>query len=330
LDKNRDFSLTVTDITDSSRLDKWLMTLPLLRTEAPTRAFIQDLIEQGHVLLNGKLTKSSAMVRNGDRIEINIPPPRPTALLPFEFKLDIRFEDEDLLVINKPSGLVVHPAAGHEQDTLVNALLFHTQNLSMKNELRPGIVHRIDKETSGLIVVAKNDRTHESLAAQFKAKTTHRIYSAVAEGTAPKKSGTIKSYLARHPTDRKRFASLRAGGKIVDAAAQAFEIGKWAVTHYEILQSKPPRHLVRLRLETGRTHQIRVHLSEMGLPIVGDTLYGYSKKSLRDNSLARFFLHATELGFTHPTTQESMLFKVPWPDVDLKRIYSWGFSTNEL
>lgn len=305
------------------RLDKALALLP----EIGTRSRAAHLIDTNSVLVNQKVAKASVLVKDNDFLEISLPEPEPLDLQPYDFKLDILFEDKDLIVINKPSGLVVHPAAGHAQDTLVNALLAHTKDLSMKfGEARPGIVHRLDKETSGVIVVAKNDQTHEALTSQFKERSTHRIYYAVALGTAKNLSGTIKSYLARHPVDRKRYAS-------VPEDENPPTIGKWAVTHYEVLQRKSGLSYLKLKLETGRTHQIRVHLSENGLPIAGDILYGADRKikslesrNTQDDirSLSRFLLHAAELGFTHPRTNERLHFKQDWPEDILKLINKWG------
>ena len=172
-----------------------------------SRSHIIQLIDQGHITVNGKTVKSSYVIRMKDQIELVLPETQPTKLVAADILIPIQYQDEDLLVVNKPSGLVVHPSAGHEQDTLVNGLLFHVKNLSMKNEERPGIVHRIDKETSGLLVVAKNDRSHEKLSEQFKNKTTHRVYYAVVTGMLKKQKGTIQSYLIRNPSDRKKYSS---------------------------------------------------------------------------------------------------------------------------
>jgi len=310
------------------RLDRFLSQHP----EIETRSRAAHLIESELVFVNGKKAKASHSLKIGDEIEVTFPEPESSELLPFDMALDIIYEDKDLIVINKPAGLVVHPAAGHAQDTLVNALLHHTKDLSMKfGENRPGIVHRIDKETSGLLVIAKNDHSHEALAQQFKNKTTHRIYYAVALGFPRIRSGKIQSYLARHPVDRKRYASLLDENKRMITAPldEAPSVGKWAVTNYEILASSAPFHYIKLQLETGRTHQIRVHLSELGLPIVGDELYGFSKKikmipsshiakKLKD--LPRFLLHAAELGFQHPRSGEALLFKTTWPEADTAMI----------
>jgi 23S rRNA pseudouridine1911/1915/1917 synthase len=313
------------------RLDKALV----LRSEITTRSRAAHLIENGLVQVNSKLAKASTVLKAQDKIVITLPEPEPTELVPYDFPLDILFEDEDLIVINKPSGLVVHPAAGHFQDTLVNALLFHTKNLSMKfGEQRPGIVHRLDKETSGILVVAKNDQAHENLTRQFKARTIHRIYFCICMGVPRPPKGVIESYLARHPTDRKRYASLMTPERKIQTTREPEPtFGKWAVTHYETLKSHSGLSLCRLKLETGRTHQIRVHLSEKGTPIVGDTLYGADKKiksiesqklqaELKD--LDRFLLHAAELGFAHPKTGQDLYFQQPWPADISALIQKWG------
>ena len=290
-----------------------------------SRSHIIQLIDQSHITVNGKTVKSSYIIRMKDQIELILPETQPTKLVAADIAIPIQYQDEDLLVVNKPSGLVVHPSAGHEQDTLVNGLLFHVKNLSMKNEERPGIVHRIDKETSGLLVVAKNDRSHEKLSEQFKNKTTHRVYYAVITGMLKKEKGTIQSYLIRNPSDRKKYSSLRENGRIVTEFTGVIDHAKWAVTHYEIVKRLPHLTLVKLQLETGRTHQIRIHMSEAGHPIVGDVTYGYPNQLLKNKGLTRFYLHAAELGFVHPRTNEEMKFLAPWPPEDEKMLESWGF-----
>lgn len=319
-------SLSVQEEDSGLRIDKFLATLE----EISSRNYAKNLIDKDLVFVDGKNVKASHKMVTGQKLEIMLPEITETALFPYDYKLDIRFEDSDLLVVNKPSGMVVHPAAGHQQDTLVNALIAHTRDLSMKNELRPGIVHRIDKETSGLLVVAKNDRAHENLAEQFKNKTSHRIYYALLDGQLPKTSGIFKSYLARHPVDRKRFASLKESNKIIFSEDAEVPFGKWAVTHFSKVAQHSNMSYLRIQLETGRTHQIRVHMSESGHPLVGDTLYGYSQKKKKELDLHRFFLHAAELGFVHPKTKEKMLFKVGWPEADNLKLLSFGFDHDKL
>jgi 23S rRNA pseudouridine1911/1915/1917 synthase len=288
------------------RLDKALAKIP----DIASRSQAAILIEKSNVTVNKKPAKASYILSAGDTVEIELHPNVSETLVPWNFPLEILFEDKDLLVVNKPSGMVAHPAAGHHQDTLVNALLAHTKNLSEGSAVdRPGLVHRIDKETSGLLVIAKNNLSHEALARQFKERSIDRKYWCVAEGRLKSKAGSVESYLARHPTHRKKFASVR------DPKSKT---GKWAKTHYKVLSSHGTLHYLELKLETGRTHQIRIHLSEMGIPIAGDELYGSKRK------LGRFLLHAAELGFTHPTTGKRLFFKKDWPEDDKNLIRSWG------
>jgi 23S rRNA pseudouridine1911/1915/1917 synthase len=303
------------------RLDKALGLHP----DIQTRSRAESLIEKGLVTLNGEPLKSSAKLKIGLLLEVQLPEPEPTNLVPLEHPLEVLYEDSDLLVVNKPAGVVVHPSAGHAQDTLVNMLIAHTEDLSMGfHEHRPGIVHRLDRDTSGLLVVAKNDSTQQALSEKFQKRDLHRIYHAVCIGVPPKKSGTLQSFLGRHPSDRKRFASLLNEAKqVIRDPSAAPTSGKWAATHYEVLDSLPSGlSYLKLKLETGRTHQIRVHLSELGCPIVKDDVYGAHRKikniqnqHLRDlvSRFPRFALHARELGFQHPRTGEWLAFKVNWP-----------------
>lgn len=324
-------SFTCTEEMLGLRLDKALA----LRPEIETRSRAAHLIEDGLVTVNGRAAKSSLTLKSGDEISIQLPEPQPTELVPYNFPLDILFEDEHLIVINKPSGLVVHPAAGHAQDTLVNALIHHTKDLSMKfGEQRPGIVHRLDKETSGVLVVAKNDKSHELLTKQFKDRSIHRIYYSVCVGVPKPGKGTTQSYLARHPVDRKRYASVLGENRKVQTTKQPEPgVGKWAVTHYEMLNNHGGLSYCKLKLETGRTHQIRVHLSEKGTPIAGDDLYGADKKIKNIASkkiqadlknLNRFLLHAAELGFVHPITGKDLFFAQEWPAEIKSLIKEWG------
>lgn len=314
----------------SSRLDKYLS----LQSPISTRSRAEFLLDAGLVLVNGKSVKSSYKLRQNDRIEVEIPQSTPTALQPLDIKLDILFEDADILVVNKPSGLVVHPAAGHQNDTLVNALLAHTKDLSMKfGEDRPGIVHRIDKETSGLLVIAKNDQAHQNLSDQFKQRTITRLYEAVCAGVPRFLESNITSVISRHPKERKKFSSIKDSfGKIIPAPAEAPEVGKIAITSYRVLKSKTTASLVELKLFTGRTHQIRVHMSEIGHPLLGDTLYSWGNNLAKKisgemktelESLDRFLLHAKVLGFIHPTTKEALHFEVDWPVQEKAFIEKW-------
>ena len=298
--------LTISNDLAEQRIDKALASIP----QIATRSQASRLIQSGRVRINDRVLKPSYHTKVGDRIDIDIPLTTTSELVPYEFPLTVPYEDEAFLIVDKPAGLVVHPACGHPQDTLVNALLYYTKDLSLGfNEQRPGLVHRIDKDTSGLLVVAKTEEAHRAIALQFQKKTTHRLYRAIAFGKFAAESGAIRSNLKRHPLDRKRVASS--------------DDGRPAVTHYNIVSFHPSGvSLVELRLETGRTHQIRVHLSEKGHPIIGDHIYGADKrlKSLKSPSLRklieempRFALHAMELGFLHPTSKKFMKFAAPWP-----------------
>ncbi len=291
-------NITVNTEQSSQRLDKWLSYLDFI----PSRSRAAELIDRGLVTVSGVRLKASQKISAGMIVQIEIPAAEPVGLSAWDAPLAILFEDSDLIVVNKPAGLVVHPAAGHAQDTLVNILLHHTKDLAMGfNEMRPGIVHRLDRDTSGILVVAKNDLAHLSLARQFKDKTTHRIYWALVHHRPSGRDGTIKTLLARHPSDRKRFASHETKGKV-------------AITHYKTIQSNHDYSWLQLKLETGRTHQIRVHLSEKGLPILGDPIYGARVKDKKLNFVTRMALHACELGFVHPRTKQELLFKAEWPD----------------
>lgn len=259
-----------------------------------TRSSVQKLIEEENVQLNGAPAAKNARLREGDRVEATEPPPEVLDVKPQNIPLDIVYEDQDLLVVNKPKGMVVHPAAGNPDGTLVNALLFHCgDSLSgINGVIRPGIVHRIDKDTSGLLIVAKNDRAHQSLAEQIAVHSFTRIYNAVVYGIVKEEEGTVSAPIGRHPTDRKRMAVLSSGGRE-------------AVTHYRVLERFPGFTLVECRLETGRTHQIRVHMAHIGHPVAGDPVYG-PKKCITE--LQGQCLHARVIGFIHPATGEYLEF----------------------
>lgn len=259
-----------------------------------TRSSVQKLIEEENVRLNGAPAAKNARLREGDRVEATEPPPEVLDVKPQNIPLDIVYEDQDLLVVNKPKGMVVHPAAGNPDGTLVNALLFHCgDSLSgINGVIRPGIVHRIDKDTSGLLIVAKSDRAHQSLAEQIAVHSFTRIYNAVVYGVVKEEEGTVSAPIGRHPTDRKRMAVLSSGGRE-------------AVTHYRVLERFPGFTLVECRLETGRTHQIRVHMAHIGHPVAGDPVYG-PKKCITE--LQGQCLHARVIGFIHPVTGEYLEF----------------------
>lgn len=272
----------------------------LARTgENLSRSAAQKLIEEGHVLLNGKPGKKNDRLNEGDRVSYSIPEAKPVDIVPTEMPLEIVYEDEDVLVINKPKGLVVHPAAGHSDDTLVNGLLYAMgDSLSgINGELRPGIVHRIDKDTSGLLAVAKNDYAHTMLASQLKDHTMARTYEAIVCGNLKEDSGTVDAPIGRHPSDRKKMCVTQRGSRN-------------AVTHWEVVQRYRGYTHIRCHLETGRTHQIRVHMAYIGHPILGDTVYGHKKPELGQTSQC---LHAGALCFRHPRDGRPVMVFAPLP-----------------
>lgn len=304
------------DVDDAPRLDVYLAgQLDLSRSRAA------QLIEAGEVLLNGAPARKRDRPARGDRIEVRLPAPAPSPLNPEALPLDILYEDADLLVVDKPAGMVVHPAPGHATGTLVHALLYHVGDLSgIGGVLRPGIVHRLDRDTSGLMLVAKHDAAHRRLAAQLKARQIRRGYLAAAWGHLPQDALTVDAPIGRHPTDRKRMAVVAAGRR--------------AVTHFRRLERWPAADLLRAELETGRTHQIRVHLLHVGHPVVGDATYAAGRErgfsgSARTWALElarrtpRQFLHAAELRFRHPRTGEPLRFESPLPP-DLAAVAAWA------
>ncbi len=274
--------------SDGIRLDVFLTD----RLDDMSRSAVSKLIENGLVSLDGVPVRKNRRVLSGETYEVLLPEPAETAILAQDIPLDIVFEDADVIVVNKPRGMVVHPAPGHSEGTLVNALLAHCgDSLSgIGGEKRPGIVHRIDKDTSGLIIAAKNDAAHRSLSAQLKNRSLSRIYEAVVIGNVKNDAGTVEAPLGRHPKDRKRQA-------VTDKNSRS------AVTHYEVLGRYNGYTHIRCRLETGRTHQIRVHMAYIGHPVLGDLVYGRKKP---EKGLAGQCLHARELKFIHPKTGESI------------------------
>lgn len=288
-------TIIVSDVDKKTRLDVYLAEV----LDDWTRSQIKKQIDTGGALINGKVSKAGNLVSSGDTISISFN--RESGLeeiLPEDIKLDIVYENQDFAVINKPQGMVVHPAPGNYTHTLVNALLYHfDMDISSVDKARPGIVHRIDKDTSGLIVVAKNNFAHASLAKQFAEHSARRTYEALLEGNLKEESGTIKTFLNRDKTDRKKYA--------------VSDSGKLAITHYKVLERFVGYTLCEFELETGRTHQIRVHCKYLGHPIVGDKTYGYSKQKF---SLNGQLLHAKKLKLKNPRTNEEMVFFVPLPD----------------
>lgn len=265
-----------------------------------TRSAAQKLLDDGCVTYNGKLGKKNQKLAEGDLITVTVPEPEPVDIVAKQMPLDIVYEDEDVVVINKPKGLVVHPAAGHQDDTLVNGLLYALgDSLSgINGQLRPGIVHRIDKDTSGLLAVAKNDLAHVVLASQLKDHTMARTYECIVCGNLKEDSGTVNAPIGRHPTDRKKMCITQRNSKE-------------AVTHWEVIKRYRGYTHVRCKLETGRTHQIRVHMAHIGHPILGDTVYGRKKPELGQDSQC---LHAGVLCFKHPRDQRPVMVFAPLPD----------------
>ena len=286
-------TFVISDEDQGERIDKWLHR----ELAELSRSQIQLNIDKGHITVNGKEIKTNYKLRAGDTINVVSHQPENMEIAAENIPLDIVYEDQDVVVVNKARGMVVHPAHGHYTGTLVNALLHHCTDLSGINGiLRPGIVHRIDKDTTGLLVVAKNDLAHQHLAKQFKEHSISRKYVALVHGLLPNKEGTIIAPIARHKTQRKRMA--------VDV-----ETGKHAVTHFQVLQYFHSYTLAELRLETGRTHQIRVHMQYIGHPVAGDPEYGFRKTVPLDGQA----LHARDIGFVHPRTNQWMSFSSNLP-----------------
>ena len=295
-----EYQLIVENKDEIDRIDKYLVKKVHL-----SRSQIQDLIDKGYIKVNGVTVKSSYKVKPGDIINVIIPPPEDTDIIPKDIPIQIIYEDNDLLVVNKPRGMVVHPAHGHYQDTLVNALLYKVKDLSgIGGELRPGIVHRLDKDTTGLLVVAKNDFSHQKLSEQLKNRTLKRVYWALCEGEIPWDEKRVELPMARHPVYRKKMAIVY-GGKI-------------SITNFKVLERFKGYTLVSASLETGRTHQVRLHLSHLGFPIVGDEIYGRIDKRF---GIKGQLLHAKEISFIHPRTSERMSFSAPLPS-DFERVLS--------
>lgn len=286
------FEYLVTENDETDRIDRFLA----LKIESLSRSTIKKLLLEGKILVNQTQVKASYVLRFGDLIEVMDVDFSETEIVPTKMDLDIVYEDEDVLVVNKPSGMVVHPAPGHYQDTLVNGLLWHIKNLSDVNgEMRPGIVHRIDKDTSGLLMVAKNNYAHDILAKELQDKLTKREYIALVEGIIVNKRGKINAPIGRDKNNRLKMAVTASG--------------KEAITNFEVLETYEDKTLIKCILETGRTHQIRVHMQYINHPLVNDYVYGNAKP----NDFGQF-LHAESLGFTHPKTKEWLEFTSPLPE----------------
>lgn len=289
-----DIKIRIIEEQAGKRVDKVLTQVltDLSRTQ------IQQLMQGGHVSIDDKVLKASYKVEEGDEIHVHIPEPESSDVLPENIPLDIVYEDEDVIVVNKPTGMIVHPSAGIYSGTLVNALLYHCHDLSgINGVMRPGIVHRIDKETSGLLMVAKNDKAHQSLSEQLQQHTVTRRYFALVHGLIPHEFGRIEAPIGRDPHDRQKMTCTDKNAKD-------------AITNFKVIERFADMSLVECRLETGRTHQIRVHMQYIGYPVYGDPQYGLR----RDDTTHGQYLHAKILGFIHPRTGEEMYFESDLPD----------------
>lgn len=292
-----EYAFTIRQEEDGNRIDKFLSE----KMPDFSRSFLQKLLKETCVLVNGKPVKANYRIKTEDLVAVSVPPCEETDILPEDLPLSVLYEDDDLLVVDKPKGMVVHPSAGHPGHTLVNAVLYHCRGKlsGINGELRPGIVHRIDKDTTGALVICKNDMVHRALAQQLKEHTIKRRYRAVVLGNLRDDEGTIEGPVGRHPVDRKKMAVN-------------YKNGKDAVTHYRVLERFGKYTYIECRLETGRTHQIRVHMSSIGHPLLGDTVYAPSQKNIFH--LEGQTLHAQILGFVHPVTGNYMEFEAPIPE----------------
>ena len=298
-------------VNSGERLDVFLTE----QNQDFSRSHVQKLIADGKVMVNGQQRKANFKLTAGDEITLEIPKAVEAEILSEDIPLDILYEDKDIIVINKARGMVVHPAAGVFSGTLVNALMHHCTDLSgINGELRPGIVHRLDKDTSGVMVAAKSDKAHLSLAQQIKDKTAHRIYQAIVYGNIKEEAGIIKGDIGRHPVDRKKMAIVQDG--------------KSAVTHFKVLERFGEYTLVECALETGRTHQIRVHMTHIGHPLVGDPKYGTNGKRKDNFSIQGQALHSMSLELDHPVTGERMTFNTELPE-DMQKILRYLRNTRK-
>ena len=289
----------VSEEFDQYRIDKFLSII----YEGQSRTFFQKLIKENKVVVNGKtISKNSFLVSADDIVKVVIPAVQSVDILAENIPLDILYEDSDVLIVNKPKDMVVHPSAGHYSGTLVNAIMYHCENSlsGINGVIRPGIVHRIDKDTTGSLIVCKNDHSHMDIAEQIKVHSVNRIYHGIVIGNLKDQEGKIDNYISRHPQNRKKMAVCSPNQ------------GKNAVTHYKVLKSFKNYDYVEFKLETGRTHQIRVHMSSINHPLVGDTVYGPEKQPVK--GLIGQTLHAKTIGFVHPTTKEYVEFDAPLPE----------------
>ena len=291
----RTISLTYLS-NEKLRLDKYLCSCDLEHS----RSFFQNLIDDGQVLVNNKQVKSNYQLSFNDSVEVTYPLPQETSILPEDISLDILYEDKDVLIVNKPKNMVVHPAAGHTSGTLVNAIMHHCKDdlSGINGEIRPGIVHRIDKDTTGALIICKNDNAHNFIAEQISVHSVNRRYVGIVQGVVKEDEGTIHTQIARHKTDRKKMSVVKEGGRE-------------AITHYKVLERFKNATFMEFKLETGRTHQIRVHMSFMKHPLLGDNVYGSEKNA---KGFQGQTLHAKIIGFIHPTTKEYLEIQAPIPE----------------
>lgn len=290
-----EYVFCVDEKNTNERLDKYLsVQMPEL-----TRSFLQKIIKDGHVLVDAKQQKANYKLKLGQNILLRVPPAEDAEILAEDIPLDILYEDADVLIVNKPKNMVVHPSAGHYSGTLVNAVMYHCKDSlsGINGEIRPGIVHRIDKDTTGSLIICKNDESHLSIAEQIKVHSVNRIYRGIVSGRLKETEGTIEGDIGRHPIDRKKMAIVEKNGKP-------------AVTHYRVLEQYKNAAYMEFRLETGRTHQIRVHMASIGHPLLGDIVYGNPKNPYK---LEGQTLHAMTIGFVHPKTGEYMEVSAPIP-----------------
>ncbi|MDE7285574.1 MAG: RluA family pseudouridine synthase [Lachnospiraceae bacterium] len=302
MDVQNEYHFIITEEMEDERIDKCLNAL----MESLSRSYIQKLLADGKVTVNGKNVKASYRVNAEDEIILILPLSVIPDILPENISLSILYEDQDVIVIDKPKGMVVHPAPGHYEGTLVNALMYHCQNelSGINGVLRPGIVHRIDRDTTGSVIACKNDHAHNEIAKQLKEHTIIRKYQAIVHGVVKEDEGTVHTLLGRHPVDRKKMAVVEKGGKE-------------AITHYRVLKRFSNATYIECTLETGRTHQIRVHMASLGHPLLGDSVYGAKNNPYKLNGQT---LHAEILGFIHPTTGEYVETRAPLPEYFRKLI----------
>lgn len=291
-----EYRFTVEAEQENERLDKYLSSL----LAECSRNYIQKLIKEGAVTVNEKPVKASSLLHVEDEVSISVPEPVFAEILPQPIPLNIVYEDDDFIIINKPKNMVVHPAAGHFDNTLVNALMYHCKDQlsGINGVMRPGIVHRIDKDTTGLLVACKNDACHKDIAIQLKEHTIQRTYHAIVCGVIKENTGTIDQPIGRHPKERKKMSINHQNGKS-------------AVTHYQVLERFSQYTYIQCQLETGRTHQIRVHMASLGHPLLGDELYGHKSNRFQTDGQV---LHAKTLGFIHPSTKQPVMFDSPLPE----------------